>query len=134
MSILSIFKKYKKLYDLKTELRFNKRLSEKTGDKAFFCTKNNLIFIKCNLVTSDRLVFLLHEIGHAIQHKKGLLKNYGKSINKTYALEKAAQEFALDEFYKKYTSFGRRTRKSCLASKKRYEIYFNKTHIRNGIQ
>lgn len=121
MKLTTIFQKYKKEYKLKTKLVFDNLITEDSYGKAFYCTSTDTIILKKDPISADKVVFLLHEIGHAIQNKRGVLeKFFCVNIDALYALEQEAQNFALKEFYINYKYIGKRTRKSCLKSK---EIY-----------
>lgn len=131
MKLNHIFKKYKKEYNLRTKLVFD---PEFVYAKAIYYIGADTIVFGQNIITADNIVILLHEIGHALQNKKGKLLTYSDNINAAYALEREAQNFALKEFYAKYKHVGKRTRRSCLKSKKRYAKFLKFTPLKNGIK
>lgn len=52
------------------------------------------IYLPSSYRSSYNLLTLLHEIKHAIQHKKGSLANYYKSWRQLWRLECSADDFA----------------------------------------
>lgn len=135
MKLSTIFQKYKKEYKLNTKLVFDNSITEIAYGKAFYCMSTDTITLKKNVVSADRVMFLLHELGHAIQNKRGSLKKYFcVSVDVAYALEQEAQDFALKEFYANYKHTGKRTRKSCLKSKETYAKFLIPTLLKNEIK
>lgn len=90
--------------------------------KGLFLHQTNSILMRDRRVYQLNLQVLLHEIGHAIQHREGRLTVPKHHKKKQYALELEAEIFALTEYRKLYgDDFGKMNLNWHLGS---YDMYF----------
>ena len=99
---------YKEKYDLDVGLSVSPDIVK---SDFYYSPNEKIIYMSLDTYEKDIIFILLHEIAHAIQHKRGVLKHMetkGVTSHYIWNQEIAAEKFAMKEYNRRYRStFGK---------------------------
>lgn len=98
---------YNKLYDMNIRLVWNGSINLSIGTPGeYIPNMGSIHLVDYHFDTRYVMRFFLHELAHAIQHKRNALHGYGFNLEKTVNMEVACEKFSRKEYERRYRHLG----------------------------